>query len=372
MNNNIRLIASEQSWIEGEAVRQLENSAKLPGMQRAVGLPDLHPGKGAPIGAVFAAEGIIYPYLLGNDIGCGMRLWQVDLKKNKVKLDKWVDRLTGLDELYDGDIPAIIKSRELESSPADPFLGTIGGGNHFAELQALHEVVDEAAFAELGLDNKRLTLLVHSGSRGLGEAILRGHVDEHKAGGLTVGSEEMHRYLHEHEHALKWAEANRATIGERFFSAMRTEGELILDLPHNLLTENRINGQRMWLHRKGAVPSDRGPVVIPGSRGALTYLVMPEGDLEGALFSLAHGAGRKWQRSAGRERLRKRFSPEDLRRTEFGSRVVCEDKDLLYEEAPQAYKKIDAVIEDLRDAGLIRVIASYQPLITYKRRKRAE
>ncbi|MDH3349396.1 MAG: RNA ligase RtcB family protein [Desulfobulbaceae bacterium] len=372
MSEKIRIIASEQAWIEGEAVQQLENTAKLPGMQRAVGLPDLHPGKGAPIGAAFASEEMIYPYLLGNDIGCGMGLWQTDLKKNKIKLDKMVDKLTGLDDQYDGDIQAVLASHDLAPSPADPFLGTIGGGNHFVELQKVNEVVDQAAFSELGLDKKRLVLLVHSGSRGLGEGILQKHVAAHKAAGLVADSEEGREYLAAHDHALKWAKANRETISSRFLAALRADGEFVLDLPHNLLTQTEICGEKRWLHRKGAVPANGGPVVIPGSRGSLTYLVAPVGDLENALFSLAHGAGRKWQRSASRDRLRKKFSADSLRRTDFGSRVICEDKNLLYEEAPQAYKKIDLVINDLLAAGLIEIIATYQPVITYKRRTRVD
>jgi release factor H-coupled RctB family protein len=121
-----------------------------------------------------------------------------------------------------------------------------------------------------------------------------------------------------------------------------------------------------WLHRKGAAPSTQGPVVIPGSRGAFSYVVMPKEPNERSAFSLAHGAGRKWSRSDSRARLEKRFSAKDLTRTELGSRVICEDRELLYEEAPQAYKNITIVIEDLVNAGLMDVIAILKPLVTYK------
>jgi release factor H-coupled RctB family protein len=110
-------------------------------------------------------------------------------------------------------------------------------------------------------------------------------------------------------------------------------------------------------------------VVIPGSRGTLSYLVKPTGDGASHACSLAHGAGRKWTRSEARQRMRERFSVAELAQTGLGSRVVCEERDLLYEEAPGAYKKIEAVIADLVAADLVSVIATLRPLLTYKTRK---
>ena len=81
----MRLIASSRNWIEGAAVQQLEKTASLPGMRLAVGLPDLHPGKGSPIGAAFAVEGYLYPALVGNDIGCGIGLWRTELSAKKLR-----------------------------------------------------------------------------------------------------------------------------------------------------------------------------------------------------------------------------------------------------------------------------------------------
>ena len=122
----------------------------------------------------------------------------------------------------------------------------------------------------------------------------------------------------------------------------------------------------------GAAPSDEGPVVIPGSRGSLSYLVLPMGDGADHAHSLAHGAGRKWTRTSARERMRERFSPEALTRTSFKSHVICEDRDLLFEEAPPAYKAIDRVVGDLVDAGLVRVVATLAPVLTYKTRSARE
>ena len=129
-----------------------------------------------------------------------------------------------------------------------------------------------------------------------------------------------------------------------------------------------VGDETVWLHRKGAVPADACPVVIPGSRGTLSYLVKPVGDGASHAWSLAHGAGRKWARSETRLRVRERFRVSELVQTSLGSRVICEDRDLLYEEAPMAYKPVESVIEALVDTGLIRVIATFRPLLTYKTR----
>ena len=109
--------------------------------------------------------------------------------------------------------------------------------------------------------------------------------------------------------------------------------------------------------------------MIPGSRGTYSYLVQPTREQTENAYSLAHGAGRKWKRSEAKGNLSRRYRVEDLTKTNLGSRVICEDKNLLYEEAPQAYKNIDIVIQDMVDEGLINVIAIYRPVITYKKRR---
>ncbi len=144
------------------------------------------------------------------------------------------------------------------------------------------------------------------------------------------------------------------------------EGRRLLDVHHNFLQQAEIGGETGWLHRKGATPSDCGLVLIPGSRGDYSYLVEPVADCSIALNSLAHGAGRKWQRGECKGRLSHKYSADSLRRTAFGSIVVCADKALVYEEAPQAYKNIDSIIEAMRQAGLIEPIARLKPVLTYK------
>ncbi len=367
-NASVRVIASDRNWIESKAIDQLKQTGSLPGMVTAVGMPDLHPGKGSPIGAAFACRDIIYPYLIGNDIGCGMTLWQTDLMRAKIRLDKWLRRLEQLEEATVDEAMAYLTELQLDSGGFEHSLGTVGGGNHFAELQKVNEVVDVASFAALDLDADKLMLLVHTGSRGLGEQILRNHTDQFGAAGLHMESEEAKSYLAAHDHALRWSTANRQFIGERFLSALSCKGRLILDLHHNFVEKTTIGdtGDAVWLHRKGACPSNRGVVVIPGSRGALTYLLAPGEQQQGNLYTLAHGAGRKWNRADCRGRLEKKYSPESFLKTELGGRVICTDKNLLYEEAPQAYKDIDVVVQDLIDEKLVSVIATFAPIISFK------
>lgn len=380
----VRLFASAQSWIEGEAVRQLYATAKLDGMRQTVGFPDLHPGKGSPIGAAFVTEAVIYPHLIGGDIGCGMALFRTALVRRDAKLDKWAKLPFNLEHPWDESVSEFLAVRDLESTEFDAALGTIGGGNHFAELQTVEKVLDATEFAKLGLAKQQLVLLVHSGSRGLGETILRDHVAEHRANGVSADSVAAEEYLRGHDFAVRWAKANRELIAHRFAATLGAVTECLWDGCHNNITPVEVGSARCadrtsqrdvptnktaWLHRKGAVDATADFVVIPGSRGTLSYLVKPTGDGKSHAWSLAHGAGRKWTRSDARQRMRERFSVAELAQTSHGGRVVCEERDLLYEEAPAAYKSIEAVIADLVAAGLVSVIATLRPLLTYKMRK---
>jgi len=368
-DGRVRLLASRKNWIEGEAVSQLRKTAALPGMRLAVGLPDLHPGRGHPVGAAFLTAGVFYPQLVGNDVGCGMSLWQTDLARQKFRQDKYVKTLRDLESPWDGDTAGWLGQYGVEPTEADAGLGTIGGGNHFAELQDWQEIRDEAAFADLHLQKLSLVILVHSGSRGLGELLLQSHLDQHGADGLVADTAEAALYLRGQERARQWAVANRALIAGRMAEQLHGAGARVLDNCHNSITPVAYEGQAGWLHRKGAAPADAGPLVIPGTRGSLSYLVIPTGAQQDNAWSLAHGAGRRWNRQSARARLKDRYRAESLVRTEIGSAVICENKELLYEEAPQAYKNIDVVVSDMVEAGLIRVVATLKPLITYKVRR---
>jgi len=184
--SSVRLFASAQSWIEGEGVRQLFATANLDGVRLAVGFPDLHPGKGTPVGAAFVTDGVIYPHLIGGDIGCGMALFKTDLVRRDAKLDRWAALPFNLEHPWDQFVSDFLAEHDLESTEFDSALGTIGGGNHFVELQAVEEILDTSAFRKLDLGKQQLVVLVHSGSRGLGESILRAHVDQHFGNGVEA------------------------------------------------------------------------------------------------------------------------------------------------------------------------------------------
>jgi len=377
----VRLFASARSWIQGEAVRQLYATAKLDGVRLAVGFPDLHPGKGTPVGAAFVTEGVIYPHLIGGDIGCGMALFATDLVRRDAKLDRWAGLRFALEHPWDEFVGDFLAEHDLECTAFDQALGTIGGGNHFAELQAVEEVHDVRAFRKLGLGRQQLVVLVHSGSRGLGESVLRDYAERHFSDGLDADSFAAEAFLRGHDSAVRWAGANRKLIARRFVATLGAEAECLWDGCHNSITPSPSaalpsNGRgwpscqvREWIHRKGAVAAHGEFAVIPGSRGSFTYLMKPTGDGESHAWSLAHGAGRQWPRSEARLRMRERFGVSPLVQTPLGSRVICEERDLLYEEAPAAYKNIEDVIADLVEAGLVSVIAMFRPLLTYKTRK---
>jgi len=308
------------------------------------------------------AEGEFYPHLLGSDVGCGVSLFATELPLAKARPERWSKRLEGLDEPWDGDTTTWLEQRSARPVFLEA-VGTVGHGNHFAELVRIEEIKDEAIFREMRLEDDALFLIVHSGSRGLGEALYRDHTQRFKAGSLKVGSDEASAYLAGHDNALLWARANRELIARRLLQQLGSRYQEILDRCHNSLTPV---DHTHFLHRKGAAPSDRGAVIIPGSRGSHSYLVSPVGNQEDNLWSVAHGAGRKWKRSECMGRLRDRYRADSLTRTKLGSYVICEDKKLLYEEAPQAYKNIEDVIGDMVSFGLIRVIAAFSPLLTYK------
>jgi release factor H-coupled RctB family protein len=363
----IHAFYSPRSWIEGNATQQLETVAALPGVKAVAAMPDLHAGKWGPVGCSILADRI-HPQLVGSDIGCGMGLFQLDVAVRKLRIDKAAERLHALDRAWDGDLAAALAATGIAPTPFDASLGTVGGGNHFCELQAIETVVEPEVAGRAGLDKSRACVLVHSGSRGLGFAILQEHLTS-GAAALSPQLEAGRAYLARHDLAVRWAALNRRIIALRAAEAARAECEAIADLSHNLVEATGAG----VLHRKGTAPADRGLVPIPGSRGTLSYLVEPLGTAPPeALASLAHGAGRKYDRASMHGRIRTGKSDRaELARNPFGGVIVCADRDLMVEEAPEAYKSIDRVIADLADFGLARVVATFRPLVTFKTGKAA-
>ena len=166
----IHNFTSSKSWVEGNATLQLETVAKLAGVTAVAAMPDLHPGKYGPVGCAILANHI-HPALIGADIGCGMGLFQLDVAARRLRADRAAERMRSLGSEWDGDVSKHIISAGFASTPFDASLGTIGGGNHFSEVQIIEDIVDSDAAQAAGLDADLAYVLVHSGSRGLGYSI---------------------------------------------------------------------------------------------------------------------------------------------------------------------------------------------------------
>lgn len=357
-NGIITYFYTPNAWIEGRAEDQLQHISHWPGVTKIAAFPDLHPGKFGPVGCAILADRI-FPHLIGNDIGCGMSLFQLDQPVRKLKIEKAARRLRVLGEPSDAPAGNRLEETGLCGDLFASALGTIGGGNHFCEVQTLVDVAEG-----LDLDSSVAYLLVHSGSRGLGEATLRA-LPSSAAGGLVPGDSDAIGYVERQEMAVRWATLNRQIIAERAASALRADVQLIIDSPHNILTKTTEG----WLHRKGAAVAS-GLTPVAGSRATASYLVDPLGH-DRALASLAHGAGRRYDRSSMHGRVRSKRSDLDaMRRTPFGGRVICEDRDLLVEEAPAAYKSAASVVADLQTTGVARKVATLNPLLTFKKIRR--
>ena len=342
------------AWVEGRAEQQLEQVAGWNGVRHVAAFPDLHPGKYGPVGCAVLADRI-YPLLIGNDIGCGMSLFQLDLPVRKLKLAKAVRRVRVLGEPADANYEDRLEESDLPAELFAASLGTIGGGNHFCEVQTL-----AGCDPDIGQDKSLTYLLVHSGSRGFGNAVI-GELPENAF--LGMSSDDASTYLKGHDRAVLWASLNRQIIAERAAEALRADLRLIVDAPHNLLTQETDG----WLHRKGAARADTALVPLAGSRATPSYLLRPTAH-ENTLGSTAHGAGRRYDRGSMHGRVRaKRSDIEAMQRTPFGGRIICEDRDLLIEEAPLAYKSSRAVVADLEATGAATPVATFHPLLTFKK-----
>jgi release factor H-coupled RctB family protein len=401
--DHARLIAHPDVWMEGDGVAQLARTARLPDCVRAVGMPDLHVGKG-PVGAVFATRELVYPHLLGGDVGCGVRVLATgENSRNRDAIERrlraiwdedpledcdraalfeavWahgIGALAAAEDLPDalrdlaadfaaesGDVPAGTGSFPRDGGFAEA-LGSIGGGNHFAEISRVESIQDRAAAESLGLEKGCLVVLAHSGSRGLGAALAR------RWGDATLSGAAVSEYLDDVAGTCRFAAVNRWLLAYRLLRALgaarKSKVSGGFDVTHNDVRSETVDGQPAWIHRKGAAPAlDGQPTIVLGSRGAPSWILRGTGE-EAGLRSVAHGAGRRMGRAEALSKLRAKYARSELVQTKLGSRVLCDDSDLLYEEHPDAYKPVEPVIASLLDAGLATPIASLVPVLTVKR-----
>ncbi|SFU05125.1 release factor H-coupled RctB family protein [Pseudovibrio denitrificans] len=353
------------AWILGDAEVQLNKLAQLEAVHQIAAFPDLHPG---PVGVAILSDRV-HPHMIGNDIGCGMTVFRTSLSAHKLKPQKLADRLRALQDYTDPvEGQAHLRSAGLPDDLAVTAIGTIGGGNHFCEVQILAETQDVELAAKAGVAKGDVLLFVHSGSRSFGASIFADYA-EVGSEGLAAEDERTTAYLKLHDLAVRWASLNRQMIAERAAAALRCDVELVVDSSHNLI-ERYGDG---FLHRKGAAKADVDLVPLAGSRDAKSYLLKPTGNKREALASLAHGAGRKYDRASMHGRIAKQKSVRNaLSRTSYGGRVVCEDKQLLVEEAPQAYKNSEDVLAQLVEAELATCVGVMTPVVTFKTARGAE
>ena len=426
------------------SLAQLRNVATLPGVTRCVyAMPDVHEGYGFPVGGVAAmrlGDGVVSPGGVGYDINCGVRLLAatVPLDRLRPKLadlvhelarsvpsgagrgSRWVLEDAELDRVLAEGCAYLVEralatARDVEVieaggriPDADPAavstrakqrgrdqLGTIGSGNHFLEVQRVDEVLDVAAAAALGLRPEGVTVLIHTGSRGLGHQVCTDYVrsmdevmaryaitlPDRELACAPIGAPEGQRYLGAMAAAANFAFANRqvitARVRETFGRFFGAEGELrlVYDVAHNMAKLEDHEGERLCVHRKGATrafgPSHPEtpeayraigqPVFIPGSMGTASYvLVGTDAAMALSFGSTCHGAGRRMSRHAA-----KRTKPGHEVRRELeaqGIAVACPSNTGLAEEAPFAYKDVDRVVEVVHRAGLARKVARLRPI----------
>jgi tRNA-splicing ligase RtcB (3'-phosphate/5'-hydroxy nucleic acid ligase) len=428
--------------IEGDAsLEQLENVATLPGIVgAALAMPDVHQGYGFPVGGVAATalpDGVVSPGGVGYDINCGVRLLalpltEADLGKRREPLVDAISRAVPagagktkgrawsrreFDELLragprvfaeDEDIertesrgslpganPETVSERARERGAGQ--LGTMGSGNHFVELQRVERVFDERTAEVYGLRADQVTVLIHSGSRGLGHQVCSDYVKrmdgamrrhgielpDRQLACAPASSPEGRAYLAAMAAAANFAWANRQAIADGVRSAIARvlgresadETRQVYDVAHNVAKVERYDGRELLVHRKGAtrafpagsdeIPQayrDVGqPVFIPGSMGTSSFVLAGEpGSLELAFGSTCHGAGRRLSRTAAR----KEIQGAELRRQleDRGIVVRSPSNKGLAEEAPFAYKDVERVVEIVERAGLSRRVAQLRPI----------
>jgi tRNA-splicing ligase RtcB (3'-phosphate/5'-hydroxy nucleic acid ligase) len=366
-------------WHDGPLPQGVEAAARRlaasDGVRRVALMPDAHLADDVCIGTVVGTEGTLYPNAVGGDIGCGMAA--LAFQADAARLAAPADAGRVLARLYEAvplirhrrgtapSLPAALHQRRL-SSPAlervrrreaESQLGTLGSGNHFLELQ-------EA-------DDGRLWLMLHSGSRGLGPAVRDHHLERCRSSRLglqflesdsTAGRE----YLDDVQWALDYADANRRAMVEaaviclRDVLAVEPDEASYFACAHNHVRRETHAGAALWVHRKGAIPAardERG--VVPGSMGTASVHVRGLGHSE-ALGSGAHGAGRRLSRTEARRTVGVAELSRQLRGVYFDHRLAR----ALREEAPAAYKDLDAVLRAQRD--LVRVERRLRPVLVYK------
>jgi tRNA-splicing ligase RtcB len=431
---------------DDRSLEQLQNVATLPGIvEAAMAMPDIHQGYGFPVGGLAATEppdGVISPGGVGYDINCGVRLMvlpltaeelgrrkedlvheisrnapagagrEAKLKLSGAKLDRvlsdgpraLLERGIGREDDVEhteskgrlpGADPDAVSHRARERGSGQ--LGTVGSGNHFIEVERVERLFDDGAADAYGLEFGRVTVLIHSGSRGLGHQVCTDYVKrmdatlaqrrielpDRQLACAPLDSAEGRDYMGAMAAAANFAWANRAAIAHAVREAIRdvlgaevAEGtRQVYDVAHNVAKLERYDGKELCVHRKGAtrafppghdeIPDDHREagqaVFIPGSMGTSSFVLAGRpGSMERSFGTTCHGAGRLMSRT----RARKQIKGAELRRQleEAGITVRCPSNKGLTEEAPFAYKDVEKVVDVVERAGLASKVAQLRPI----------
>lgn len=441
--------------LEDRSLEQLVNTATLPGVVGpAMAMPDIHQGYGFPIGGVAATRlpsGVISPGGVGYDINCGIRLLATHLDADELRphMDRLADALyrqvpggvgvkgglhlnkTELDAiLADGSRWALregyARKEDVDHTEeggrmtgADPArvssaakkrgleqVGTLGSGNHFAEIDAVTEILYPEAADAFGLRRGQAVVQIHCGSRGLGHQVATDYIQTFQSASRRFGYElpdkqlvcapldspEGQAYLAAMNCAANYAWANRQVLTYRIRAAFEQAlaGKaanwdlfLVYDVAHNMakIETHRVGGRevKVCVHRKGAtrafgpghpdVPGDYRsvgqPVLVPGSMGTASYVLVGTAEAAERTFgSCCHGAGRVMSRADAKRQVR----GEQLRGELEHAGIAIRAGSLagLAEEAPQAYKDVDRVVAVVEAAGIARIVARLEPLAVVK------
>jgi len=442
--------------IQGDrSLEQLVNTATLPGIVKyALAMPDIHQGYGFPIGGVVATQlpdGIISPGGVGYDINCGVRLLATQLEKEEITpyLDDLASALYancpsgvgkgGHIKLQPGELDVLVEKganwalkrgyateSDLERTEENGCLegadsgkvsdraknrgknqvGTLGGGNHFIEIDTVDRIYDEPAAQQMGIFPSQITVQIHCGSRGFGHQICSDYVKRLQKAihqyGLTLPDRELvcaplsspegKDYLAAMKAAANYAFANRQVLTyhirrsfEQVLAGKIKNHHLyqIYDIAHNIakIEEHEVDGRRIkvCVHRKGATRAfgpgspvlpgiyrDIGqPVLVPGSMGTASWVLVGTKEAMTQTFgSICHGAGRVMSRSKAKKIVRGTKLREELEKK--GIHVRAGSMPGLAEEAPMAYKDVDRVIEVVHGAGIAKKVARLIPLAVIK------
>ncbi|MEW6574148.1 MAG: RtcB family protein [Bacillota bacterium] len=434
---------------EDKSLEQLMHAACLPGVvQPVIGMPDIHEGFGLPIGGVMAVaeDGVISAGAVGMDINCGVRLIRTDLRARDLDratlcrlmaaVEANVPTGVGKKGKHKGITPiifenvahrgveAVIKagfgtaahlecieeggclpgadihavSREAYSRGAGQ-LGTLGGGNHFIEIQEVVDVFEPQVAQRFSLFKGQLTVMIHTGSRGFGHQICTDYTRrlataapkykiELPSRGLAcapVNSPDGQNYYRAMACAVNYAFSNRQIIMTdvlRAFgdvlgaSAEKLGMRLVYDVAHNIAKWETHFGRRVLVHRKGATRAlgpghpanppiyrETGhPALIPGSMGTASYVLVGTEKAAETFYSVNHGAGRLLSRTAAEKRITKAEFERAMGDVLYNTTNY---RDLL-DEAPLAYKDIEQVVDTLVAVGITRKVARMRPLAVIK------